>query len=197
MTPRIRSGNPGLDGILGGGLAADSITLICGPPGSGKTILAEQYVFENASTERPALYLSTVSEPHEKLLRYGQTLDFFDVGRIGHDVFYEDLGTPLVNEGLPGVVAAIDGVLKDIRPGLLVIDSFKALAAFATSEADYRRFLHEVAGRLTATAVSRHLDRGVRPGRLDPLPGVRGGGRRPQPDHAAAGSSGRCGSCRC
>ena len=154
MTPRIPSGSPGLDGILGGGLAADSITLICGPPGSGKTILAEQYVFENATAERPAVYMSTVSEPYEKIIRYGQTLDFFDAGRVGRDVFYEDLGRPVVTDGLPGVVACIDAVLKDRRPGVLVIDSFKALAAFSTSEADYRRFLHEVAGRLSATAMS-------------------------------------------
>lgn len=136
MTPRIPSGSPGLDGILGGGLAADSITLVCGPPGSGKTILAEQYVFENATPERPAVYMSTVSEPHEKIIRYGQSLDFFDAGRVGRDVFYEDLGTPLVNDGLPAVAAAIDAVLKDRRPGILVIDSFKALGAFASTEAD-------------------------------------------------------------
>ena len=68
-------------------------------------------------------------------------------------MFYEDLGQPVVTDGLPGVVACIDAVLKDRRPGVLVIDSFKALAAFSTSEADYRRFLHEVAGRLSATAV--------------------------------------------
>ena len=45
-------------------------------PGSGKTILAQQYVFHNASTDRPAVYLTTVSEPLEKVLRYGQSLDF-------------------------------------------------------------------------------------------------------------------------
>ena len=43
------------------------------PPGSGKTILAEQYAFHNATRERPGLYLSTVSEPLEKLIRYASS----------------------------------------------------------------------------------------------------------------------------
>ena len=40
-------------------------------------------------------------------------------------------------------------MLKERRPGLIVIDSFKALHAFADSRSEFRRFLHELAGRLT------------------------------------------------
>ena len=46
----------------------------------------------------PAVYLSTVSEPLEKILRYGQTLSFFDPNAIGSRVFYEDLGTSLSHQ---------------------------------------------------------------------------------------------------
>ena len=150
---RLASGNPGLDTVLAGGLAADSINLICGPPGSGKTILAQRYVFENATADRPAVYLSTVSEPFEKIIRYGQTGPF-DPAQIGKAVFYEDLGASLVSEGLAGAVATVDSLLKQYQPGLVVIEA-KALAALAESEADYRRLLHHLAGRLSA--------RGVRP----------------------------------
>ena len=52
----------------------NGINLIIGRPGTGKTILAQQYLFANATAERPAIYLSTVSEPLEKILRYGQSL---------------------------------------------------------------------------------------------------------------------------
>jgi len=41
---------------------------------SGKTILSQQYVFHNASPDRPAVYLSTVSEPFDKILRYAESL---------------------------------------------------------------------------------------------------------------------------
>ena len=52
-----------------------------GLPGSGKTLLCQQLMFARATEERPAIYLSTVSEPFEKILRYAQTLSFFDQGR--------------------------------------------------------------------------------------------------------------------
>jgi circadian clock protein KaiC len=154
MSDRLSSGHARLDDVLGGGLPVNAINLVIGPPGSGKTILAEQYLFHNASDTRPGLFLSTVSEPFDKLLRYGQSLSFFDDDAIGTRVFYEDLGGVLVTDGLAGVLEQISGLLKELQPGLVVIDSFKALHAFTRDEAEFRRFLHDLAGRLTAFAAS-------------------------------------------
>ncbi len=106
---RLTSGNERLDDILAGGFPAHAINLVAGPPGSGKTILAQQYVFHNATVERPAVYLTTVSEPLEKVLRYGQTMAFFDAGAVGRAVFYEDLGELLSTKGLGGVLERIEG----------------------------------------------------------------------------------------
>ena len=152
MTARLSSGQPRLDAILHGGLPANAINLIIGAPGSGKTILTEQYIFHNATLDRPALYLSTVSEPFDKVIRYGQSLEFFDAKAIGKRVLYEDLGVVLRDHGLPGVLSQIDDLIKEHHPGLVAIDSFKALRAFAADETEFRRFLHDLAGRLTAMA---------------------------------------------
>jgi circadian clock protein KaiC len=151
---RLSTGNVRLDEVLGGGLVADAITLVVGAPGTGKTILAEQCLFTNATAERPGLYLSTVSEPFGKLLRYAQPLEFFDTARIGRSVFYDDLGGAVHEGGLAGVLERTNALLTEHRPGIVVIDSFKALRAFAADEAELRRFLHDLAGRLTVVAVS-------------------------------------------
>jgi circadian clock protein KaiC len=63
VNERLESGDEGLDSILGGGLPMYGINLIIGLPGSGKTMLAQQFVFAGATEEHPAIYLSTVSEP--------------------------------------------------------------------------------------------------------------------------------------
>src|SRR4051795_5344535 len=104
MTARLSSGSERIDTVLGGGLPANGINLVIGRPGSGKTILCEQYVFHNATVERPALYLSTVSESLEKLLHYGESLDYFDTGAVGSRVIYDDLGHYLNDTGLAGVL---------------------------------------------------------------------------------------------
>ena len=96
---RGTSGDEGLDRILGGGLPMNGINLIMGLPGSGKTILCQQFIFARATEERPAVYLSTVSEPFEKILRYAQTLSFFDRAAIGRSIFYEDLGPAVAGDG--------------------------------------------------------------------------------------------------
>jgi circadian clock protein KaiC len=150
VTERLPSGDPKLDSVLGGGLPANSITVVAGAPGSGKTILAHQYVFENATQENPALYLTTVSEPFEKVLRYAQTLTFFDPENVGRAVFYEDLGTTLASRGLTAALDRIDALTKEWRPRIIVIDSFTAFRDFATDDGEFRRFLHALAGRLSA-----------------------------------------------
>ena len=150
MTDRMLSGHQPLDAVLGGGLPANAISLIMGLPGAGKTIIAQQYVFQNGNTDRPAVYFSTVSEPLEKIVRFGQSLGFFRPEAIGTSVLYEDLGATVTSQGLTGVSRQIAAVLKERQPGLVVVDSFKALHAFADNSGDFRRFLHELTGRLSA-----------------------------------------------
>jgi circadian clock protein KaiC len=154
MTDRLTSGIHRLDEVLGGGLPASGIALVAGAPGTGKTILAEHYVFHNATTDRPALYCSTVSEPLDKMLRYGQSLQLFDLSRVGSSVFFEDLGAVVHDGGLDAVLDRLDVLLREHRPSIVVIDSFKALSAFAEDHAGYRRFLHSLTGKLSAIAVS-------------------------------------------
>jgi circadian clock protein KaiC len=154
VSDRLSSGSERLDAIFGGGLPGNAIHLIAGPPGSGKTIFAEQYAFANATVERPAVYLSTVSEPLDKLVRFGQTLDFFDVASVGERVFYESLGEDLEEGGLPQTLERLRAVLRERHPGILVIDSFKALAAYADTHRDFRGFLFELAADTSAVAGS-------------------------------------------
>jgi circadian clock protein KaiC len=150
---RLRSNHARLDGILGGGLPAEAITIISGLPGTGKTVLAQQYIFANASEDRPAVYLSTVSEPFEKILRFGQELGFFDTAAVGRSVFYDDLGAVLQADGLEGVFEEIGRLIRERRPGIIVVDSFKALASYGNDE-EFRSFLHKTAALLSAFPVS-------------------------------------------
>jgi circadian clock protein KaiC len=151
---RISSGHARLDAILSGGLSPESLTLITGAPGTGKTLLAQQYVFANSTPEQPSLYISTVSEPLDKILRYGRSLTFFREDAVDRAVFYEDLGGLLDERGLPAFVERVDALLQERRPAITVIDSFKAMHAFAREPGDFRWFLHELAARLSATSGS-------------------------------------------
>ncbi len=153
MSDRVSSGCARLDAVLGGGLPHNAINLVIGAPGTGKTILADQYVFHNATDERPALYYATVSEPYEKLLRYGQRLTFFDPQAVGTRVFYEPLGPALRTAGLDGVLRTVADGIKTRRPGIIVIDSFRALSVFGDVRS-FRGFLTDLADLLTAFPVS-------------------------------------------
>jgi circadian clock protein KaiC len=155
VNERLPSGSARLDEILDGGLLKNAINLIVGVPGSGKTILSQQFAFKNATTDRPTLYLSTLSEPMDHILRFGEGFSFFDREAISSGrVVYEDLGPVLGEHGLDDVLAAIEGYLKKVRPAIVVIDSFRAFHAFAKDEGEFRRFLYGLTRRLVVSATT-------------------------------------------
>src|SRR3954462_11058556 len=69
---KLPSGVPRLDDVLGGGVPEYSFNVIAGEPGSGKTTLAHQVIFANATKQRPAIYFTILGEPALKMLRYKQ-----------------------------------------------------------------------------------------------------------------------------
>src|SRR3954466_1196840 len=103
-TERMSSGNREADHILGGGFPSNSINIVMGHPGSGKTIFAEQLIFHNADSDRPILYLTTLSEPLSKVVRYLQGFEFFDEEKLGTQVIYEDVGPQLAAEGAGALI---------------------------------------------------------------------------------------------
>jgi len=155
LNERLPSGNRHLDAILNGGLLKNAINLIIGIPGSGKTILSQQIAFHNAVSERPALFLSTLSEPLDKVLRYAESLQFFDRAAVHKGrIVYEDMGQVLGEQGLDDVMEFVDRLLKDVNPGVVVIDSFRAFHALAPDVSSFRRFLYALTRRLTAASTT-------------------------------------------
>ena len=88
----LPTGIPSLDEVLGGGLTPGSIVVVAGPSGAGKTITAQQICFSNATTRRKAIYYTTLSEPHSKLVNNLRTFTFFDAPALGSRVEYVHLG---------------------------------------------------------------------------------------------------------
>ena len=121
---RMKSGNREADYILGGGFPINSINIVMGHPGSGKTIFAEQLIFDNAGEDRPIIYLTTLSEPLAKVVRYLQGFSFFDESKLGSQVVYEDIGERLATEGPSALIPVLQEMIKSIAPKIIVIDSF-------------------------------------------------------------------------
>lgn len=75
---KISTGISGLDEVLHGGVPEGATVLIAGRAGTGKTIFAHQMAFYNSSPERKVIYLTTLSEPLIKVMKYQQEFTFVD-----------------------------------------------------------------------------------------------------------------------
>jgi circadian clock protein KaiC len=122
----VSTGVPGLDDVLGGGLPELSFNLIVGGPGSGKTTLAHQIMFTNATAGRPGLYFTIVGEPPLKMLRYQQQYSFFDPAKVNGSIRFVSLGAKLQG-GLAGVLESIVRQVEAASPGFVVVDSFRSV----------------------------------------------------------------------
>ena len=75
---KLPTGVRGLDEILGGGVPEFSFNIIAGTPGCGKTAMAHQIVFANATVKKTALFFTVLGEPALKMLRYRQQINYIN-----------------------------------------------------------------------------------------------------------------------
>jgi circadian clock protein KaiC len=156
---KLPTGVQGLDEILGGGIPEFSFNIIAGMPGCGKTTLAHQFVFANASVEHPALYFTVLGEPAIKMLRYQQQYTFFDVSRLHQSVRFINLSEALSAGGLEGVVEAIDREVQATNAAFVVVDSFRTVLRKEPEEGriNVQMFLQQLGMLLTSCEVTSFL----------------------------------------
>lgn len=157
----LPSGVPGLDSVLGGGLPEYSFNLIAGGPGSGKTTLAHQIMFANASTERPALYFTVLGEPTLKMLRYQRQFTYFKPELAGSAIQFINLSAEVMAGDLGEVLKRIVSEIERAKPGIVVVDSFRTIAGQTPSAevgaVDLDQFVQRLALHLTTWEVTSFL----------------------------------------
>ncbi|MEW6021787.1 MAG: ATPase domain-containing protein [Pseudomonadota bacterium] len=157
----LKTGVPGLDTLLGGGLPEFSFNLVAGPPGSGKTTLAHQIMFALASSERRALFFTVLGEPPLKMLRYQQQFSFFDVAKVGPAIRYVNLGENLRTGDFSGVLDRIMAEVEAFQPSLVFVDSFRSVVQTAKGgnegAADLQYFIQELGTRMTTWQATTFL----------------------------------------
>jgi circadian clock protein KaiC len=154
---RISSGNPEADLVLGGGFPANSINILMGEPGTGKTLFVEQLLFANAASDRPVMYLSTLSEPLSKVITYVQRFPFYDEEKLGTSVLYDEVGELLSTTGIGALVPRLRELIESAQPKIIVIDSLKAVHDLGMSVPEARRMISDMAGLLSAFATTTFL----------------------------------------
>ncbi len=99
---RIRTGIPGFDELVQGGLVAQRVYIIAGPPGSGKTTFGIQFLLQGAKEGERGLFVSLTEDPKtiiEDISTFNLSLKRYALS--GH-ILFVDMG-PLSIQNLNGV----------------------------------------------------------------------------------------------
>jgi circadian clock protein KaiC len=156
----LPTGVRGLDDILGGGIPEYSFNIIAGTPGCGKTTLAHQIVFANATVEKPALYFTVLGEPALKMLRYQQQYAFFEESKLGDTIRFMNLADVLLEQNLEAVYEEITKRVSEFSPAFVVVDSFRTVALKAAATGDkmgMQAFIQRLAQFLTSWQATTFL----------------------------------------
>jgi circadian clock protein KaiC len=174
-TERVTSGMPKLDEMIGGGFYRDSIILVSGAIGAGKTLVVSSFV-------------NGIKEKKEKCLvmAFEESCEQFYRNARGWDMDFQQLE----KEGLLKVVCIypevssledhfihIQEIIKEFKPDRIALDSLSALSR-TSNDKGFRQFIialtsflkHKgITGMFTATTPSLSGGTSVTEGNISPI----------------------------
>lgn len=144
----LSMGVPGLDKLMGGGLPRGYSLLVAGPSGSGKSIMAAQFLAEGARCGQTSVIASFEQQP--KLSRRRIVSDLIDSGNVGL------VRAPLSDLSVDEVTTLILSEIRRLKATRVVLDSltgFELMVAPSFRE-DYRQSLYRMVNALVSTGVT-------------------------------------------
>jgi circadian clock protein KaiC len=141
---RIATGIPGLDTVLHGGLLRRAVYMIRGQPGAGKTILANQLCFNHAARGGKVLYVTLLSETHERMLFNIGQLSFFEASRIPDQIAYLSAYPIFEQSGLKGLSEMLRRETRASESSLLVVDGLVTVQQASFDPTAFKRFIHDM-----------------------------------------------------
>lgn len=144
---------PNLDRVLGGGLPRGSLAIIIGPPGSGKTTLANQIAFAAAHRGRRSVVVTAISEPTSKLLAHLRTFTFFEDRLVGGMIQFMSL-EQFLPSGLDATGDELIAIARQTHAEVIVLDGFRGVRGSDIDPQAARQFLYDVGTTLSALGVT-------------------------------------------
>ncbi|MBW2975753.1 hypothetical protein KY366_08600 [Candidatus Woesearchaeota archaeon] len=134
---RVKTGIPGMDEVLKGGLRRGSCVLITGPPGTGKTIASIQFILEGAKNNEPGIYI-TSEESIEDIRNYSKSLGM-DITPYEKKGLITLIEQPMMPKKLMSIATPLE-IIKSKKIKRVVLDSITLFEyAYFPEEVSYRR----------------------------------------------------------
>ena len=149
---RVATGVDGLDRVIEGGFHKNSLILIAGNSGTGKTVFSAQFLYRGAvDYGENGIYVS-FAESRETFYKNMKPFGF-DFERLEKKNRFKFLSLLTVKEvAVPSILKMIMEEIDKINAKRLVIDSLSALIQAFTNPHDARIFIHMVLGRIVQQA---------------------------------------------
>ena len=149
---RVSTGLDWLDRLLGGGLPSQSLVVLAGVPGSGKSILAFHMLAQAVRDSGKAMLVTTTHQPVSKMRSQYSGLTFLGPTGVFDQLEMLELDTDIEAEALLRLLNAIVSRVQENNVALAAIDSFRAISDVAENRGQLWRFL----GTLSAQMVEHN-----------------------------------------
>ena len=146
---RVATGLKKLDRLLSGGLPKNSVTLLSGGPGTGKTIVALNFLLEGARKGEKCCYVS-LSEREDELVKAAESIkSLSDIKKyLGKNLAIENI---MMSASNLSMMRFVDLISKYPELDRIVIDDVNKMLIFSDSENSYRAHLSQLVDNLKSS----------------------------------------------